>query len=200
MGDKPYNAILSSANPYFYLKVKEGQTETGNRESYYGKIPQDDRCTFDISNNKILINMEQFGKIKAANFYRGCYLTDDIPGVWMHKDFSSVSLFYEIFINGHKQIPEEATEYIMDFVDNIFPRTVLSFEDIKVSVVSYAPVSENGNERSNALYMEYALKISVQDRSMGQPVFLRKLLRKRNCLETKSVFCRGVEEKNQSLP
>ena len=27
-------------------------------------------------------------------------LTDDIPGVWMHKDFSSVSLFYEIFING----------------------------------------------------------------------------------------------------
>ena len=94
--------------------------------------------------------MEQFGKIKAANFYRGCYLTDDIPGVWMHKDFSSVSLFYEIFINGHKQIPEEATEYIMDFVDNIFPRTVLSFEDIKVSVVSYAPVSENGNERSNA--------------------------------------------------
>lgn len=150
MSDKLYNAILSSANPYFYLKVKEGQTETGNRESYYGKIPQDDRCTFDISNNKILINMEQFGKIKAANFYRGCYLTDDIPGVWMHKDFSSVSLFYEIFINGHKQIPEEATEYIMDFVDNIFPRTVLSFEDIKVSVVSYAPVSENGNERSNA--------------------------------------------------
>ena len=128
MGDKPYNAILSSANPYFYLKVKEGQTETGNKESYYGKIPQDDRCTFDISNNKILINMEQFGKIKAANFYRGCYLTDDIPGVWMHKDFSSVSLFYEIFINGHKQIPEEATEYIMDFVDNIFPRTVLSLK------------------------------------------------------------------------
>ena len=105
MSDKLYNAILSAVNPYFYLKVKEGQTETGNRESYYGKIPQDDRCTFDISNNKILINMEQFGKIKAANFYRGCYLTDDIPGVWMHKDFSSVSLFYEIFINGHKQKP-----------------------------------------------------------------------------------------------
>lgn len=80
MSDKLYNAILSAVNPYFYLKVKEGQTETGNRESYYGKIPQDDRCTFDISNNKILINMEQFGKIKAANFYRGCYLTDDIPG------------------------------------------------------------------------------------------------------------------------
>jgi len=50
------------------------------------------------------------------------------------------------------------------------------------------------------LYMEYALKISAQDRSMGQPVFLRKLIRKRNCLETKSAFCRGVEEKNQSLP
>ena len=163
MSDKLYNAILSSANPYFYLKVKEGQTETGNRESYYGKIPQDDRCTFDISNNKILINMEQFGKIKAANFYRGCYLTDDIPGVWMHKDFSSVSLFYEIFINGHKQIPEEATEYIMDFVDNIFPRTVLSFEDIKVSVVSYAPVSENGNERSNAfVYGIYIENLSTR--------------------------------------
>ena len=57
MSDKLYNAILSAVNPYFYLKVKEGQTETGNRESYYGKIPQDDRCTFDISNNKILINI-----------------------------------------------------------------------------------------------------------------------------------------------
>ena len=123
MGDKPYNAILSSANPYFYLKVKEGQTETGNKESYYGKIPQDDRCTFDISNNKILINMEQFGKIKAANFYRDCYPADDIPGVWMHKDFSSVAVSYEIFINGQKQEIDKNTEYTMDLDDNIFPKT-----------------------------------------------------------------------------
>ena len=89
MKNKLYNALFSELNPYFYIKVKDGRSETGNKESYYGKIPRDDRCTFDISNNKVLVHMGESGKIKAANFYRDCYPADDIPGVWMHKDFSS---------------------------------------------------------------------------------------------------------------
>ena len=101
MKNKLYNALFSELNPYFYIKVKDGRSETGNKESYYGKIPRDDRCTFDISNNKVLVHMGESGKIKAANFYRDCYPADDIPGVWMHKDFSSVAVSYEIFINGH---------------------------------------------------------------------------------------------------
>lgn len=47
--------------------------------------------------------MGESGKIKAANFYRDCYPADDIPGVWMHKDFSSVAVSYEIFINGQNR-------------------------------------------------------------------------------------------------
>lgn len=150
MNNRLYNAAFSKRNPYFYLKEKEGQFETGNKESYYGKISPDDRCTFDISNNKVLVNMEEFGKIKAVNFYRDCYPADDIPGVWMHKDFSSAAISYELFINGRKQILGETAEYTLDLIDNIFPRAILCFEDIKVSIVSYAPISESGNVRSNA--------------------------------------------------
>lgn len=67
MKNKLYNALFSELNPYFYIKVKDGRSETGNKESYYGKIPRDDRCTFDISNNKVLVHMGESGKIKAAN-------------------------------------------------------------------------------------------------------------------------------------
>lgn len=150
MKNKLYNALFSELNPYFYIKVKDGRSETGNKESYYGKIPRDDRCTFDISNNKVLVHMGESGKIKAANFYRDCYPADDIPGVWMHKDFSSVAVSYEIFINGQKQEIDKNTEYTMDLVDNIFPRTLLYFGNVKVSIILYAPISENGDTRSNA--------------------------------------------------
>lgn len=39
MKNKLYNALFSELNPYFYIKVKDGRSETGNKESYYGKIP-----------------------------------------------------------------------------------------------------------------------------------------------------------------
>lgn len=38
MGDKPYNAILSSANPYFYLKVKRGRLRRETRKAIMVKF------------------------------------------------------------------------------------------------------------------------------------------------------------------
>lgn len=168
MKNKLYNALFSELNPYFYIKVKDGRSETGNKESYYGKIPRDDRCTFDISNNKVLVHMGESGKIKAANFYRDCYPADDIPGVWMHKDFSSVAVSYEIFINGQKQEIDKNTEYTMDLVDNIFPRTLLYFGNVKVSIILYAPISENGDTRSNAFVYGMCIENTGPDPVNGE--------------------------------
>lgn len=86
----------------------------------------------------------------------------------MHKDFSSVAVSYEIFINGQKQEIDKNTEYTMDLVDNIFPRTLLYFGNVKVSIILYAPISENGDTRSNAFVYGMCIENTGPDPVNGE--------------------------------
>ncbi len=86
--------VHAPVNPFFSVAVKDGQYECGNRESYYAKKLPDDTFSYDISNNKVLANADEFGTLKTVTFYRGCYTCDDIPGVWVSKDFGQAGPFY----------------------------------------------------------------------------------------------------------
>ena len=94
-------AINSAKNPYFYVDVKNGTYNCGNKESYFSEHFPDDNFTFDVGNNKALCNMSEFGEIKNLTFYRNSYLCDDIPGVWVRNDFStSCPLSFRICMDG----------------------------------------------------------------------------------------------------
>ena len=53
-------AINSAKNPYFYVDVKNGTYNCGNKESYFSEHFPDDNFTFDVGNNKALCNMSEF--------------------------------------------------------------------------------------------------------------------------------------------
>ena len=60
-------------NPFFNVLVRKGKYSTTNNISYYkDKLPDSD-FTFDISNNKLLCNMDEFGTIRQLTSYRNCY-------------------------------------------------------------------------------------------------------------------------------
>ena len=55
--------------------------------SYYGKKLPDDTFSFDISNQKVQANLDEFGTIRHITFFHGNYLMESKPGVWVAKDF-----------------------------------------------------------------------------------------------------------------
>ena len=56
----------------------------------------------------------------------------------------------------------------MDLVDNIFPRTLLYFGNVKVSIILYAPISENGDTRSNAFVYGMCIENTGPDPVNGE--------------------------------
>ena len=77
----------SKRNPFFQVKVKDGKYSTENQVSYYGKKLPDDTFSFDVSNQKVQANLDEFGTIRHITFFHGNYLMESKPGVWVAKDF-----------------------------------------------------------------------------------------------------------------
>ena len=63
----------SKRNPFFQVKVKDGKYSTENQVSYYGKKLPDDTFSFDISNQKVQANLDEFGTIRHITFFLGNY-------------------------------------------------------------------------------------------------------------------------------
>ena len=86
-------ALRQPGSPFFNLTFSNGKYSTELRESYYSGCFPDKDFTFDVSNNKVLANIDASGTVKHLVIYRGCYSVDDIPGVWIAKDFSDSGPF-----------------------------------------------------------------------------------------------------------
>ena len=60
----------SKRNPFFQVKVKDGKYSTENQVSYYGKKLPDDTFSFDVSNQKVQANLDEFGTIRQDVYKR----------------------------------------------------------------------------------------------------------------------------------
>jgi len=145
--------ITEKRNPYFSITVEEGNYTCGNQESYYRDRFPDDTFSYDISNNKVLANLDEFGTVKLITFYRENYICDNIPGVWVAKDFSQEGPFsFQIVLEGEVL---ELTKGIMntksDLLDNLFPRFQYVHSRFSATVLAYAPISEDGTQRLRGL-------------------------------------------------
>ena len=69
----------SKRNPFFQVKVKDGKYSTENQVSYYGKKLPDDTFSFDVSNQKVQANLDEFGTIRHITFFHGNYLMESKP-------------------------------------------------------------------------------------------------------------------------
>lgn len=141
-------------NPFFFIRTKKNEFESGNKHSYYNNISLDDRFSFDVSNNKVLANLDERGGIRQLCFYRSSHYSDDMPGVWVHKDYSSVGPYRFVVETGDKTWSLDSTsdhDCRTDLLDNLFPRAVHTLDQLKATVFSFAPVSVTGQERLRAL-------------------------------------------------
>ena len=145
--------VHAPVNPFFSVAVKDGKYECGNRESYYAKKLPDETFSYDISNNKVLANTDEFGTLKTVTFYRGCYTCDDIPGVWVSKDFGQAGPFcFGMTIEGEAvSLCSGSLPCQSDLAENLFPRAVFTHPSLTATVLAYAPVSADGKTRPRAL-------------------------------------------------
>ena len=149
--------IYKNKNEYFNISVKDGVYSSDLEESYYSKKLPDESFSYDVSNNKLIANIDEFGTIKNLSFYYGCYYCDDIPGVWVAKDFTQSSNFYfEIKVEDKLLKLNENKFYVeSDLVDNIFPRVVHIDNNYRATVLAVAPISKLGKRLSLLIYGLY---------------------------------------------
>ncbi|MDD3172724.1 MAG: hypothetical protein PHF63_03555 [Herbinix sp.] len=152
--------LKEQVNPFFCISVKDGDYECGNKESYYAKKFPDETFSYDVSNCKVLANMNEFGTLKSVTFYRNSYSCDDIPGVWIAKDFGQEGpFFYRIKIgNECIDLKDYKGSVQSDLMNNLFPRVKFELDKITATLLAFAPISADGRERLRGLV--YGLYIS----------------------------------------
>ncbi|MBW8347907.1 hypothetical protein K0H71_00430 [Bacillus sp. IITD106] len=154
------DALKQPKSKHFWISSYNGRYQYGDKESFFGKKLPDQYLTFDISNNKVLANVNSNGSISNLTIYRGCYFSDDIPGVWVNKDFSSTGPYsFKIKIEESVYDLEDlAWRRTTSLLDNIFPITEIESEEIKVTLITYTPISSDGKQRLRGviygLYLE----------------------------------------------
>lgn len=148
-------ALEQSKNKFFWVSCKEGVFENGDCKSFYGKLSLNNDLTFDISNNKALVSMDHNGSLRTITFYRSCYRVDAGPGFWVYKDYSVNGPFsFSIKIGDDLyKLSDVDWSYRTSFLDNIFPITEFFHDKMKVTLIVYTPISEDGEQRlSGAVY------------------------------------------------
>ena len=101
----------------------------------------DDTFSFDISNQKVQANLDEFGTIRHITFFHGNYLMESKPGVWVAKDFvQEHQLSISVKWNGQTEKLCEHTKYVeTDLAENLFPRCRHYFPWGEVTILATAP-------------------------------------------------------------
>jgi len=167
------DALSSPTSKFFWVSYAPGVTDYGDKESYYGKRICDKHLTFDISNNKVLVNMSLDGSIKFFTTYRQSYPADNnLPGVWWHKDFTrtgpysySVQIGDTILDLAKVDWPRKTS-----LLGNIFPSTQLRSDQVEIKLIVYAPISHDGRHRPLAVFYGIWLKNILKSPVKGKVI------------------------------
>jgi hypothetical protein len=165
-------ALSQPTSEYFWISYNHGIFETGDKESFYNNNQNYDDLVFDHSNNKVLANVSINGSLKYLTFYRSSYRADMIPGVWVRKDFSRTGPYsFSVRMDGEEyDLSKVDWPFRTSLLDNIFPITQLTGEKIKVTLITYAPVSEDGKERLRGIIYGAFLENTSDGRIKGSVV------------------------------
>ncbi|MHC4986391.1 MAG: hypothetical protein ACYTFO_09590, partial [Planctomycetota bacterium] len=154
-------ALDGPTGELFWVEFADGQATCGHNDSFYAaKIP-DPYLTFDVSNNKVLTNLQLNGAIKHFASYRDCYAADPMaPGIWWYKDFTQSGPFaFALEIGGQRHdLAEVDWPLRMSLLDNVLPLVRLTAPGVEVKLIAFAPISADGSERPRG--MVYGLQLT----------------------------------------
>ncbi len=162
--NKQFNTIDELLNlpwsEHFWFSKSGDQVTFGDDSSLMKNDRNYADISFDIGNNRALANVDVDGSIKDLTIFRSTYRANECetrhwPGVWLHKDFTCFGNYnFKLKIGDDTIDLASATcPKKTGFLANIFPVTVLDFEDFKVTLLTCAPISQDGKSRlSGVIY------------------------------------------------
>lgn len=156
---KSFREVLKSpwSRMFWVERCSEGY-KFGDPQSLMKNNSCLEHLTFDIGNNRCLANMGVNGTIKYLTIYRYTYRANESqsrgwPGVWLHKDFSCFGSYYfklkigdDIYDLSKVDWPSKT-----GFLDNIFPITEMRGEKVRVTLLTYAPITKDGSKRLSGI-------------------------------------------------
>ncbi|RCX23650.1 hypothetical protein DFP94_1011252 [Fontibacillus phaseoli] len=160
-------ALSQPKSRFFGVGYENGRYAANDEVSFFRHKLPDPELTFDISNNKTLVNVNMNGLIKYITVYNGQYASDNIPGVWMCKDFRKSGPYAFALKLGEWRydLGLDDLPYTTSLLDNLFPVTEYRLGDVKATLLIYTPISADGTARlRGAVY-----GLHVENRS-GQEV------------------------------
>lgn len=142
-------ALAQPKSRYFGVVYENGRFAANDELSFFGRKLPDPELTFDISNNKILVNVNMNGSVKYVTVYNGQYASDNIPGVWMCKDFRKTGPYaFGLKLGGQGvDLGRDDLPYATSLLDNLFPVTEYRFGDVQATLLTFAPISADGTAR-----------------------------------------------------
>lgn len=175
MSRRVSEVLAGPQSRYFWLDVRDGELTSGNPHSLFKTL--DDRFTFDVSNARVAVNVAYNGAIQGWTAYRGCYLVDDIPGVWWHKDYARIGpLSFSVAVDGvTTDLAEVTSELRTGLLGTVIPKTEIDHGPLRLTLVSFAPISADGALRPPASF--YCLLLAnASDRTVDGSVGLPRPL------------------------
>ncbi|GJM78861.1 hypothetical protein HMSSN139_13570 [Paenibacillus sp. HMSSN-139] len=142
-------ALALPRSRFFGVVYENGRYAANDEVSFFGLKLPDPELTFDISNNKTLVNVNMNGSIKYVTVYNGQYASDNIPGVWMCKDFRKTGPYAFGLKLGEQRVDlgQDDLPYATSLLDNLFPVTEFRFGDVQATLLVYSPISADGAVR-----------------------------------------------------
>lgn len=172
-------ALSQPKSRNFRISFKDGAYSAGDSVSFYSTIGPDEHLTYDISNNKVLVNMGYNGALKYVTIFREDYLCDTghfWPGVWVNRDFTKYGPYSFTLRLGKEiiRLAECKWNYTTSLLGNIFPITEFTGDSLKATVLCYTPISGNGEIRPRGVIYGLFLE-NISDCRLGGSVLLPKM-------------------------
>lgn len=168
--DRVSDFLLTDKSKYFWSERNHGDYLFGHPDSYYASGSNPEEATYDTGNNRVITNSGLDGELKSITFFKACYYADHIPGVWVHKDKITGGPFcFSVIVQGKEIIlPQWKGRLRTDLLAGIIPLTTYYLDTVKLSVLTFSPVSPDGGKRPRgAFYNIYAENISDEVQKIG---------------------------------
>lgn len=154
--------IHSKKHPVFNIETFGEVSSTTNPYSYYKNMKDSKGLTFDVSNQKVLANMDVQGTVQCLTFYHNNLLTEEKPGVWVNKQLTqSNKLALTVKVAGiDYDLAQTDHRVEVDIIHDSLPRFIHHYPIFKVIVVPFAPIIEG--KRLSMLVQQVAIVSETQ--------------------------------------
>ena len=169
---KMYSSIINKTiNPNFNISFINKKFKTTNNFSYF-KNNLNERISsfsYDVSNQKVLGNIDVYGEVKQLNFFQGNFYVEQKPGVWVHKQYTvSKNLHFAVAINGKNiKFTDQNHDFDTDLIADSLPRFIHRYQEYNIVLIPFCPILKD-KKPSMLVYQIYIENLTDHNLTINQ--------------------------------